>query len=125
MVSFKLSKLYFKNAWHPIPWLIGFKYGTKHCCGIGGHYNFSSQVFFTQRNKLNGTIVTASTLSDPSIYVSWDGVHNTDAANIYIANEILSGKYFQPPFPLSTLCDLQPIGWTSGEKQALYTMEKM
>lgn len=88
----------------------GFKYGIKACCGTGGDYNFSSQFFCSQKIKLNGTVVTASVCSDPSSYVSWDGIHNTDAANMYIANEILSGKYFQPPFPLSTLCDLQPIG---------------
>nr|ABK25197.1 unknown [Picea sitchensis] len=88
----------------------GFKYGTKACCGSGGDYNFSPQLFCSQRKELNGTVVTASVCSDPSSYVSWDGIHNTDAANNYITNEILSGKYFQPPFPLSTLCDLQPIG---------------
>lgn len=88
----------------------GFKYGTKACCGTGGDYNFSPEVFCSQSKTLNGIVVTASACSDPSGYVSWDGIHNTDAANIYIANEILSGKYFQPPFPLSKLCDLQPIG---------------
>ncbi|XP_057821692.1 GDSL esterase/lipase At4g01130 isoform X1 [Cryptomeria japonica] len=88
----------------------GFLYGTKACCGTGGEYNFNQQFFCSQKTKINGTDFTAPVCSDPSSYVSWDGIHNTEAANLYIAKEILSGKYFQPQFPLNTLCDLQPIG---------------
>lgn len=88
----------------------GFIYGTKACCGIGGEYNFSPERFCSQKTEINGTIVTAPFCSNPSEYVNWDGIHNTETANLYVAKEILSGKYFQPPFPLSTLCDLNPIG---------------
>ena len=54
--------------------------------------------------------MTATACSDPYNYVSWDGIHASEAANKIITKAILSGSYFDPSFPLSQLCDLQPIG---------------
>ncbi|KAL5989250.1 hypothetical protein ACLOJK_010140 [Asimina triloba] len=89
----------------------GLLYGTKACCGYGGGaYNFNPQVYCGNNRVINGRRVTATACSDPDKYVSWDGIHATDAANKLVTWAILNGSYFDPPFPLSKLCDLQPIG---------------
>lgn len=89
----------------------GLRYGTKACCGYGGGlYNYNQQVFCGNTKQVNGTTVTAKACKDPQNYVSWDGIHATDAANKLTAYAILNGSYFDPPFPLHKYCDIQPIG---------------
>ncbi|CAN6311258.1 unnamed protein product [Urochloa humidicola] len=54
------------------------------CCGGGGNpYNFDLTAFC-------GTPGSAA-CADPSEYVSWDGVHFTEAANRLIARAVLGG----------------------------------
>ncbi|CAK9181214.1 unnamed protein product [Ilex paraguariensis] len=79
----------------------GLKYSTKACCGYGGGaYNFDPRVICGNSNVINGKNVTARACSDPRNYVSWDGIHTTEAANKLVAHAILSGSYFDPPFSL-------------------------
>ncbi|XP_073038594.1 GDSL esterase/lipase At4g01130-like [Primulina eburnea] len=87
------------------------KYGTKACCGYGGgDYNFNQQVFCGNTKLINGKNITATSCSDPYNYVSWDGIHATEAANKIVAAAILDGSHFDPPFSLKKFCDIQPIG---------------
>ncbi|KAK9280342.1 hypothetical protein L1049_014030 [Liquidambar formosana] len=96
---------------HPKNHGIGLKYGTKACCGYGGGaYNFNPQVYCGNSKVINGSTVTAGACSDPYNYVSWDGIHATEAANKLVTLAILNGSYFDPPFPIHQLCDLKPIG---------------
>ncbi|GER45198.1 GDSL esterase/lipase [Striga asiatica] len=89
----------------------GLKYGTKACCGMGGGaYNFSPKVFCGNTKPVNGQNMTAGACTDPYNYVSWDGIHATEAANRVVARAILNGTLFDPPFELHRLCDVQPIG---------------
>ncbi|KAB1219548.1 hypothetical protein CJ030_MR3G012344 [Morella rubra] len=89
----------------------GLQYGTKACCGHGGGaYNFDRSLYCGNSKVINGSTVTAEPCSDPENYVSWDGIHTTEAANKIVAWAILNGSYFDPPFPLPQLCDLYPIG---------------
>ncbi|XP_027160686.1 GDSL esterase/lipase At4g01130-like [Coffea eugenioides] len=89
----------------------GLKYGTKACCGYGGGaQNFNQQVYCGNNKLINGHNVTATACSDPQNYVSWDGIHATEAANKLTAHAILNGSYSDPPFPLHKFCDIQPIG---------------
>lgn len=89
----------------------GLKYGTVACCGEGGGaYNFNPQLFCGNKKVINGTPISAAACDDPYNYVSWDGVHATEAANKLVSNAILSGNYFDHPFNLSQFCDIQPIG---------------
>lgn len=89
----------------------GLKYGTKACCGHGdGAYNFDAKVLCGNTKVINGSTVTATACSDPQDYVSWDGIHATEAANKLTTWAILNGSYFDPAFPLHQLCDLNPIG---------------
>ncbi|KAK6158829.1 hypothetical protein DH2020_006143 [Rehmannia glutinosa] len=81
----------------------GMQHGTTACCGYGGgSYNYNQQVFCGSSK--------ASACSDPQNYVSWDGIHLTEAANKIMAYGILSGSYSDPAFNLNQLCDIQPIG---------------
>ncbi|CAL4908979.1 unnamed protein product [Urochloa decumbens] len=61
----------------------------KACCGTGGDYNW------------NGSAVCGmpgvAACPDPSAYVSWDGVHFTEAVNRYVAQGWLYGPYADPP----------------------------
>ncbi|XP_019423902.1 PREDICTED: GDSL esterase/lipase At4g01130-like isoform X1 [Lupinus angustifolius] len=89
----------------------GLKYGTKACCGYGGgDYNFNPKLYCGNTKVINGSTVTATACDDPYNYVSWDGIHATEAANKLITYAILNGSYSDPPFPLHKHCDLQPIG---------------
>ncbi|KAF2315239.1 hypothetical protein GH714_038549 [Hevea brasiliensis] len=91
----------------------GFKYGPKACCGHGGGtYNFDSQVFCGNTKVINGSNVTASACDDPYNYVSWDGIHATEAANKFITMAILNGSYSDPPFSLQQ-CVLHDIDKSS------------
>ncbi|XP_062200489.1 GDSL esterase/lipase At1g28600-like [Phragmites australis] len=55
------------------------------CCGGRGAYNFDAAAFC-------GAAGTAA-CADPSEYVSWDGVHFTEAANRRIACAVLDGSH--------------------------------
>ncbi|KAK4352918.1 hypothetical protein RND71_028436 [Anisodus tanguticus] len=89
----------------------GLKYGTRACCGHGGgSYNFNQQVFCGNTKEINGQTLSATACEDPYNYVSWDGIHATEAANKQIAQAILSDSHFDPSFSLHKLCDIQPIG---------------
>lgn len=91
----------------------GIEYATRACCGYGGGpYNYKPEVVFCGFSTIvDGQTVMASVCSDPQNYVNWDGTHLTDAANKILAEAILNGSYFDPPFPISDFCDIQPIGW--------------
>ncbi|XP_043709155.1 GDSL esterase/lipase At4g01130 [Telopea speciosissima] len=92
------------------PTLHGLMYGTKACCGYGGGaYNFNPKVYCGNRKEINGSIATASACDDPHNYVSWDGIHATDATNKLVTWAILNGSYFEPPFPIYEICDLEPF----------------
>ncbi|KAI4355180.1 hypothetical protein L6164_003976 [Bauhinia variegata] len=89
----------------------GLQHGTRACCGYGGgDYNFNPRVYCGNTKELNGSTVTATACEDPYHYVSWDGIHATEAANKLTTLAILNGSYSDPPFPFHERCDLQPIG---------------
>ncbi|ONI04615.1 hypothetical protein PRUPE_6G330300 [Prunus persica] len=77
----------------------GFEQAIMACCGYGGPpLNYDSQITCGQTKTLNGTSVTAKGCSDSTDYVSWDGIHYTEAANQFVSSKILTGKYSDPPF---------------------------
>ncbi|KAJ3692164.1 hypothetical protein LUZ60_012514 [Juncus effusus] len=74
------------------PTKFGFSNGAlKACCGAGGQgsYNFNLQEKCGEQG--------ASPCQNPSTYVSWDGIHMTEAAYRSIANGWLKGPYANPP----------------------------
>lgn len=70
------------------------------CCGSGGRYNVNA-------SAMCGT-ETARACSDPSRYVSWDGIHFTEAAYRTIAAGLLNGSFTVPP--VNKICpNFEPI----------------
>lgn len=81
----------------------GLKYGTIACCGNGGgSYNFNPKVFCGNTKFINGQNLTALACGDPENYVSWDGIHITEAASKIVVNAILGGDadFTDPPFKI-------------------------
>ncbi|XP_052171338.1 GDSL esterase/lipase At1g54790 [Diospyros lotus] len=77
----------------------GFEQPIMACCGYGGPpLNYDVRVGCGQTKVLNGTSVTAKGCNDSTEYVNWDGIHYSEAANQYVASQILTGKYSDPPF---------------------------
>lgn len=83
----------------------GMKYGIKACCGYGGRpYNFNQKLFCGTTKVIGNSSATAKACRAPKDYVSWDGIHATEAANRRISTAILDGSISYPPFALNHLC---------------------
>ncbi|CAH8340811.1 unnamed protein product [Eruca vesicaria subsp. sativa] len=83
----------------------GMKHGIKACCGYGGHpYNFNQKLFCGTTKVIGNSSVKAKACRDPQNYVSWDGIHATEAANRHISTAILDGLISYPSFALNYLC---------------------
>ncbi|XP_051140090.1 GDSL esterase/lipase At1g09390-like isoform X2 [Andrographis paniculata] len=75
----------------------GFENPLMACCGHGGPpYNYDASV--KCRDQGQGYNIC----KPESLYVSWDGVHYTEAANAIVASKILSAKYSTPPLKFSS-----------------------
>uniref|UniRef100_A0A3Q7E8J0 Uncharacterized protein n=1 Tax=Solanum lycopersicum TaxID=4081 RepID=A0A3Q7E8J0_SOLLC len=79
----------------------GFVNPLMGCCGYGGPpYNFESN---NKCGQGNYTIC-----EDRFKYISWDGIHYTEAANGFVASKILSTHYSTPPLKLHSFCNIAP-----------------
>nr|XP_016499769.1 PREDICTED: GDSL esterase/lipase At3g27950-like [Nicotiana tabacum] len=78
----------------------GFGDPMKFCCGW---YNNGYEVACGQTTVVNGTEY-GKACSDPTKYISWDGIHYTEAANVWLANSILNGSFSDPPVPIEQSC---------------------
>ncbi|XP_061345998.1 GDSL esterase/lipase At1g09390-like [Gastrolobium bilobum] len=75
----------------------GFSNPLMVCCGYGGPpYNFDKRVTCGQPGY--------QVCSEGSRYVSWDGIHHSEAANTVIASKILSTAYSTPRTPFDFFC---------------------
>ncbi|KFK30700.1 hypothetical protein AALP_AA6G016400 [Arabis alpina] len=84
----------------------GLKYGVKACCGYGGRpYNFDQKLYCGNTKMIGNASATAKACRDPQNYVSWDGIHATEAANHRISMAILDGSISYPPFSLNNICN--------------------
>lgn len=68
----------------------GFEEPFKACCGGGGNLNFNLK-------SLCGS-PEITPCPDPSTYISWDGVHLTEAMNSKMAELFFTGAFCQPHF---------------------------
>ncbi|KAL3682643.1 hypothetical protein R1sor_000665 [Riccia sorocarpa] len=88
----------------------GFEFYTKACCGVPSEFNHHLAVNCGKWLVINNVTVAAEKCDDPNKYFIWDGVHNTDNGNRFLAQRILTGDYFDTPFPeLTQDCDLEPL----------------
>jgi len=81
------------NLYHYL--FAGFEQPIMACCGYGGPpFNYDSRVSCGLTTTIsNGTTITAKGCNDSGVYVSWDGTHYTEAANKYVASQILTRNY--------------------------------
>ncbi|KAI9072131.1 hypothetical protein K1719_045908 [Acacia pycnantha] len=79
----------------------GFVDPAKFCCGY--HEN-GIDIWCGNKGTVNGTEIFAGSCEDPSSYISWDGVHYTEAANHWIADRIINGSFSVPPIAITHSC---------------------
>ncbi|KAI3463052.1 hypothetical protein Pfo_019715 [Paulownia fortunei] len=79
----------------------GFMDPLKICCG---RHESNINVWCGQRTIVHGSEILGVSCGSPSSYVSWDGVHYSQAANQWIANHILNGSFSDPPIPIAHAC---------------------
>ncbi|KAL2611899.1 hypothetical protein R1flu_023591 [Riccia fluitans] len=88
----------------------GFESYTRACCGVPSAFNYNLQVNCGKSKVINNVTLTAVKCKDPNKYFVWDGVHNTDHGNRYVVEKLLTGKYFDIPFPeLTETCTLNTL----------------
>ncbi|XP_054816464.1 GDSL esterase/lipase At5g14450-like [Prosopis cineraria] len=77
----------------------GFESPLLFCCGsyYGYHVNCGTQVI------VNGTVY-GNPCKNPSQHVSWDGIHYSQAANLWASKRILNGSFSDPPIPIGKAC---------------------
>ncbi|CAA7402580.1 unnamed protein product [Spirodela intermedia] len=78
-------------AFANFPQRFGFSNGAlRSCCGGGGRYNFNWSAWCGKPgSEVHG---------DPSTFVSWDGVHMTDAAHRILAGTLIKQLADLPPW---------------------------
>ncbi|KAF7803349.1 GDSL esterase/lipase [Senna tora] len=102
---------YFNSASHfyHSPEQFGFvKDVLKVCCGGGGPYNYNASALCSYSGAIS--------CDDPSQYVSWDGLHLTEAAYRWMTKGLLDGTYTIPA--LSTSCIMEDVSSGDSNKYA-------
>ncbi|KAG6573701.1 GDSL esterase/lipase, partial [Cucurbita argyrosperma subsp. sororia] len=83
----------------------GFEFPLRTCCGHGGKYNFNLKLGCGGTKRIHGKdVLIGKACKRPGVYVNWDGVHYTQAANKWIFNQIKTGAFSDPPTPLKMAC---------------------
>ncbi|KAL9243191.1 hypothetical protein vseg_017107 [Gypsophila vaccaria] len=81
---------------------LGWEDPSKICCG---YLEKDGRVWCGRKGLLNnGTVVYGGGCSQPDRYVSWDGMHYTEAANRWFANVIINGSLNDPPNSIFHAC---------------------
>ncbi|GMP30333.1 hypothetical protein CsSME_00005046 [Camellia sinensis var. sinensis] len=78
--------------------MTGFEDPMKFCCG-----SYNDQYIRCGEQDSNGKLI-GTACNDPSKYISWDGIHYTDAANKLVAKHILNGSLSDPPVSYAEAC---------------------
>ncbi|XP_022152152.1 GDSL esterase/lipase At5g14450-like, partial [Momordica charantia] len=79
----------------------GFPDPLKVCCGYHVRYD---HVWCGTKASINGRLVYGGACENKAQFVSWDGVHYSEAANHFVANHILNGSLSTPPIPITQAC---------------------
>ncbi|KAJ8747377.1 hypothetical protein K2173_011795 [Erythroxylum novogranatense] len=87
----------------------GFKESLRACCGHGGKYNYNKHIGCGGKIRVRGKdVVVGKPCQDPSVWINWDGVHYSQAANKWIFEHIVNGSFSDPPVPLHMACHRHP-----------------
>ncbi|CAN4082367.1 unnamed protein product [Withania somnifera] len=73
----------------------------KICCGL---HEGNTHIWCGHKGIVRGAEVFGGACANPSGYISWDGVHYSQAANQWVVNHILNGSYSDPPIPITHAC---------------------
>lgn len=95
------------SALYPLyanPAKYGFELPLVTCCGNGGEYNYNIAALCGETVSINSTNIVVGSCKDPSVRVSWDGVHLTEAANKFVFRRVSTGAFSDPPLPLKLAC---------------------
>ncbi|KZV15151.1 hypothetical protein F511_30237 [Dorcoceras hygrometricum] len=82
----------------------GFGDPFQICCGYHG---IGYDIWCGKKGTVNGNEVSADSCPDPSVVISWDGVHYSEAANRWIADHIINGSLSDPPIAITRACHKQ------------------
>ncbi|XP_062105616.1 GDSL esterase/lipase At5g14450-like [Humulus lupulus] len=80
---------------------LGFYENLNICCGS---FKDGVRKYCGNNFLKNGTQFFVDPCKDPSMHISWDGIHYTEAANRWITNQIIKGSFSDPKFPISKAC---------------------
>lgn len=84
---------------------LGFVLPLVSCCGHGGKYNYNRKFGCGSKVFVNGTeTLVGKSCKDPRRRIVWDGVHYTEAANKWVFDRIVGGRFSDPPTPLRMAC---------------------
>ncbi|KAK7293333.1 hypothetical protein RJT34_16196 [Clitoria ternatea] len=78
---------------------LGFINPLKFCCGSYHGYQITCGKKSTENETFYG-----NACKSPSQLVSWDGIHYSQAANLLIAKQILSGAFSDPSVAIEQAC---------------------
>ncbi|KAL5552781.1 hypothetical protein UlMin_040182 [Ulmus minor] len=106
MLGILLGNCHFENlgTLSSLLGIAGFVNPLGYCCKHKG----DSSLRCWDSKIVNGSVVFATSCDGPSKYISWDGIHWTEAANKWMANHILDGSFSDPHVPLAKAC-LKPM----------------
>ncbi|KMT07767.1 hypothetical protein BVRB_6g146900 [Beta vulgaris subsp. vulgaris] len=82
----------------------GFENPLLACCGHGGKNNYDVHKRCGAKVMESGKEVLVGSCKDPSVRISWDGAHYTEAANKWVFNRLVDGSYSDPPISLKMAC---------------------
>eukprot|EP00257_Ricinus_communis_P026123 XP_025013537.1 GDSL esterase/lipase At5g14450 isoform X2 [Ricinus communis] len=83
---------------------LGLADPLKVCCGY--HVKFD-HIWCGNKGVVNNTDVYGAPCKDPSVFVSWDGVHYSQFANQWVADHTQNGSLADPPIPIIHACHRQ------------------
>lgn len=80
--------------------MAGFVNPKKFCCGTTSvvHVDCGTK-------KIKNGKEEYYKCKHPSKYISWDGVHYSEAANRWLATRIINGSFSDPPVAIWMACD--------------------
>ncbi|XP_044479063.1 GDSL esterase/lipase At3g27950-like [Mangifera indica] len=77
----------------------GFVEPMNFCCGSYYRYHINCG----NEAIVNGTVY-GNPCHHPSRHISWDGIHYSQAANLWVANHILMGSFSDPSISIDQVC---------------------